>query len=102
MQKLIFSDLKKSIDDVFHDVQNFSLSHASFLLEERAEVSLIAKLGDDIAMRGFPDDIEAFEDVGVLQLGECFDLAIEHLPTDGIANPLHIDGLDGHCLVYIE
>lgn len=99
MEELIFSDFEKAIDNVSHDGQNFSLAHAAFLLEEGAEIALIAELSDDIAMRSLADDIEALEDIGVLQLGQCLNFAVQHLSTHCIPHSLHIDGLYCHCLV---
>ena len=101
MQELILSNLKETIDDVQHEGQDLCLAHPAFLLEDGAEIALIAKLSDDVAMGGFSDDIEALEDVGMFQLGQGLDLAIQHLSADGVAHAFHIDGLDGHCLIWV-
>lgn len=76
MQKLIVCHFKKSLHDVLHEDCNFFLRNFAFFLEERAEIPFVAELSDDIAMSGVPDDIVAFEDIGVFELSEGLNLAI--------------------------
>jgi hypothetical protein len=76
MQKLILCHFKKSLHDVLHEDRNFFLRNFAFFLEERAEIPFVAELSDDIAMSGVPDDIVAFEDIGVFELSEGLNLAI--------------------------
>ena len=68
MQELILSNLKKPIHDVTHEGQNLRFTHLASFLEDGAQIALIAKLSNDVAMRGLSDDIEALENVG------CFNL----------------------------
>jgi hypothetical protein len=76
MQKLVLSDFYVAIDNVLHKGKHLSFAHFSFFLEERAEIALLAVFGDDEAVGRFPNDIEAFEDVGVLEFGQGLDFAI--------------------------
>ena len=76
MQKLIISHLKKPLHDVLHEDCNFFLRNLAFFLEKGAEISFIAELGDDIAMCWVPDDVVAFEDIGVFEFSESLNLAI--------------------------
>ena len=102
MEELILADLEEAIYDILHDGQHVRLAHPAALLEKGAEVPLVAKLSDDIAVGGLSDDVEASKDVGVLQLGERFDLAVQHLAADSVTHALHVDGLDGHCFTCVE
>lgn len=99
MQELILSNLKKPIHDIAHEGQNLRFTHPASFLEDGAQIALIAKLSNDVAMRGLSDDIEALENVGMLQLGQGLNLAVQHLTADGITNAPHIDGLYRHCLI---
>jgi hypothetical protein len=101
MQELILSNLKKAIHDIAHEGQDLGFTHPASFLEDGAEIAFIAKLSNDVAMRGVSDDIEALENVGMLQLGERLNLAVQHLTADGIAHAPHIDGLYRHCLIYV-
>ncbi len=76
MQKLIIGHLEKALHDVLHEDCDFLLGDLAFLLEEGAEISLVAELGDDVAVGGIPDDIVALEDIRVFEFGESFNLAI--------------------------
>lgn len=76
MQEISLSDFNEAIDDIFHDFEHFWFSQSFFLFEDGAEVAFITKFSDDVAVRGFSDDVVAFEYVGMLEFGECFDLAI--------------------------
>jgi hypothetical protein len=76
VQKLVLGHLEEALHNMPHEHCNLLLGDLALLLEERAEVALVAELSDDVAMRGVPDDVVALEDVGVLQLGERFNLAI--------------------------
>lgn len=102
MQKLILADLDEPLHNIPHEAQHLPLAHPTLLLQQRAEIALVAELSDDIAMRSLSDDIEALEDIGMLQLGQGLDLAVQHLATDRITHALHIDGLNGHGLVCME
>ncbi len=101
MQELIFADLEEAVHDVTHEPQHFPLAHPAALLEEGAEVALVAELSDDIAVGGLTDDVEALEDIGMLQLGQGLDLTVQHLATDCVSHALHVDGLDGDCLIWV-
>lgn len=43
------------------------------------QVALTAEFGDYIAIVSSAEDVVAFEDVGVVQLLQCLDLALQHL-----------------------
>lgn len=76
VQKLVISHLKKSLHNVLHEDDNFFLRDFALFLEKWAKISLVAVLSDDIAMGWVPDDIVAFEDIGVFEFGESLNLAI--------------------------
>jgi len=76
VQKLVLADLNIAAHDVLHEGQDLVFWHFAPLLEEGAEISLLAVLSDDVAMGGLPDHIEASEYIGVLEPGEGLDLAI--------------------------
>lgn len=101
MQELILSNLKEAIYDIAHEVQDLRFTHPASFLEDGAEIAFIAKLSNDVAMRGLSDDIEALENVGMLQLGQGLNLAVQHLTADGIAHAPHVDGLYRHCLIWV-
>ena len=58
-----------------------------------------AEFRDDVAIGGLPDHFIASEDVGMFELGEGLDLAVEHLPADCILDSTHVDGLDSNCFI---
>ncbi len=76
MQELVFSDFEIPTNDVLHKGKDLVLCHFALLLEQRAEITLLTVFGDDVAVCGLADYIEAFEDVGVLEFGQGLDLAI--------------------------
>jgi hypothetical protein len=68
--------LDEATDDVFEQFEGFLFGDPSAFLEEAAEVALVAVLRDDVAVGGLSDHIEALQDVGVFDLGECLYFAI--------------------------
>lgn len=76
MQKFVISYFKKALYNVPHEDDNFFFSYFAFFLEKWAEISFVAELGDDIAMSRVPNDIVAFEYIGVFELRESLNLAI--------------------------
>ena len=76
MQKLIFSNFQEPINDIFHNGEDLSFVHSAFFLEQGAEIAFVTVLSNDIAMRSLSDDVEALEDVGMFEFGECLDFAI--------------------------
>lgn len=101
MQELILTDLHEPLHNIPHEAQDLALAHATLLLQQGAEIALVAELSDNIAMRGLADDIEALENVGMLQLGQGLDLAVQHFAADRVSHALHVDSLDGHGLVCV-
>lgn len=101
MQELILANLQEPLHDVAHEPHHLTLPHPSLLLEQGAEIALVAELSHDIAMRSLADDIEALENIGMPQLGEGLDLAVEHFAADRITHALHVDSLNGHGLVWM-
>lgn len=51
-------------------------------------------------MRRLSNDVEALEDVVVIECGKCLDLAVEHFATDGIFDSFHVDGFDGDDFIW--
>ncbi|CAM6002385.1 unnamed protein product [Sphagnum balticum] len=101
VQEVVLSDLEEPPDDVPHDACNFLFPDFASFLEDGAEISLVAKLGDDVAVGRLPDDIITFENVGVFQFGKCFNFALEHFSAGGVFDSLHVYGFDGDCFVYV-
>jgi hypothetical protein len=99
MQELILADLDEPLHNIPHEAHDLPLAHPTLLLQQRTEIALVAELSDDIAMRSLTDDIEALEDIGMLQLSQRLDLAVQHLATDRITHALHIDSLNGHGFI---
>ena len=97
-----FTHFDESTDDVFEEFEGLRFGNFAFLFDEFAEISLIAELSDDVTMWRFANNIEAFEDVGMIEGGEGLDFAVEHFPADGILDAFHIDGFDGNGLVWIK
>ena len=60
---------------------------------------MVTKLSNNVAMRWLSDDVEALEDVIVVEGGECLDFAIEHLTADGILDSFHVDGFNGYGFI---
>lgn len=76
MQKLILTDFQETINDIFHNSEDLSFIHSPLFLEQRAEITFITVLGNDIAMRSLSDDIETLQDVGMFEFGQGLDFAI--------------------------
>ncbi len=60
--------------DVGDNVVDFPLLELVLFLDPPLEVSLVAQLGDDVAVSIAGEDLEAVEHVGVVHLLEHFDL----------------------------
>lgn len=69
MQVATLGHFYESSNDVLHDLEDFLFADSSSLFEEATEISLIAVLCDDVAMRGLAYYIKALQNVGVLDLG---------------------------------
>jgi hypothetical protein len=76
MQIFVFSYLQEPINDVLHYRTNLIFRHTPFLFQKGAEITFVAKFGNNIAMGRFPDDVKAFEDIGMFEFGKSFNLAI--------------------------
>jgi hypothetical protein len=99
MKESSFAHFDESTDDIFEDFEGLRFGHSAFFFYEFAEISLITELSDDVTVGRFANNIEAFEDVGMIEGGEGLDFAVEHFAADGIFDAFHIDGLDGDGLV---
>lgn len=76
VQELLLRHLHEAPDDVLRQPQHFRLGQPALLLQEGAQVALVAVLRQDVAVRGLPDHLEALEDVGVLQTRQRLDFAL--------------------------
>lgn len=89
-------DFHKPRHNISEHPECLLLAESPFLLNEPTQVALVAVLGDDVAVRGFPDNIHTLEHILMLDGLECFYLAFQHFAADGILDALHVDCLDGH------
>jgi hypothetical protein len=71
-----FCHLDESCYDILHDLEHFLLADSSPLLQEAAQIALIAELSDDEAVGSFPHHVVALKDIGMLDLSQSLDLAI--------------------------
>ena len=76
VQEVPLSHLDKPADDVLGQLEHLGLSEFAALLEQPAEVALVAVLSDDVAVGGLAHHIVAPQDVGVFEAGQRLDLAI--------------------------
>ena len=86
-------------DKLSYDGQRVLLQQFLSLFEQVFEVSLVAKLSDDVAIIGGAEDVVALEDVGVVESLECLDLSLEHLLLGLALDGADVDHLDGYFLL---
>jgi hypothetical protein len=102
VQESFLGYLQEPAHDVPRQPQNLPFRQLTPAFEQSRKIALVAVLRDDVAVALFPDHIVTFEDVGVSELAESLDFAIEHFPAGRIAHAFHVDGLNRHCIVCIE
>ena len=102
MEEAALRNVNESANDVLGEFKGFVLGQSLLFLDESPKVASFTQISDDVAGGCFPDNIEAFENIGMLEFGECLYLAIEHFPAGGIFDSFHIDNLDGHSLIYVN
>lgn len=76
MQIAALGHFNKAGNNVLHDLKDFLFSESPALLEEAAEVALIAVLGNNVAVGCLADDVVTLQDIGVFNLGERLDLTV--------------------------
>ena len=101
MKEAIFCQMDEAGNNIFDELEDLLFLDSFTLLEVLAQISIIAVFSDDVAVRGFADDIKTFENIGVFQLGKGLDLAIQHFSADSVLDALHVDGLNCDGLVWI-
>jgi hypothetical protein len=99
MQEAFLTDLNESGNNVLQEFDSFFLSESSLFLDKSAEIALIAKLGNNVAMWSFPNDIETLENIMMFDGSECFNFTIKHFSANGIFYSFHVDGLDRHNFI---
>ena len=99
VQKSFGCDLDESADNVFGIFKCFFFRQSSPFLEESTEVSFIAVLGDNVAVRCFSDHIKAPEYILMFEFGKSLDFAIQHFSAGCIFNSFHVDSFDGYGLI---
>ena len=63
------------------------------------EISLIAELGDDVAIIGSTENIVAFKYVGMVQLFEGFNFSLKHFLFRFVLDGPNVDNFDCHFLL---
>jgi len=72
MEESFFAHFDESTDNILEDFDRFCLGHSAFFLDKFAQIALITEFGDNVTMRNLSDDIEAFEDVSMVQSCKSF------------------------------
>ena len=96
MKKAAFSDHSESVDDVSEDRDGFWLWEFVPFLEQVFEISLVAELGDDIAIILGTVDVEALHNILVVEFFERIDFPLEHLLLGSVPDGPEVDDLDAH------
>lgn len=73
---MVLADLEIAVNNIFHNGQSLTFRNSFAFLEVGTEIALRAQFCDDVAVSCLADHLIAPENVGVLQFGECLDLAI--------------------------
>ena len=76
VEEVTLRHLDEPAHNVFGQLEDIALRHPALLLEGNTQIPLITVFSDDIAMRCFPDDIIATQNIGMLQTSQRLDLAI--------------------------
>ena len=70
---VLLSEVEKTLEDVSDDGGRLVLVKVAVLPETRLEVSLVAELGDDVAVAVAGENLKALEHIGVTQFFEDVD-----------------------------
>jgi hypothetical protein len=99
VEKPIFCDINIPHEELPDDGERVLLCKLFPLLEEVFEISLVAELSDDVAVVGSAEDVVALEDVGVVQLLQRLDFALQHALLGLALDGPDVDDLHRHSLL---
>lgn len=100
MHDALSVNLHVTSDDLFEIINGLGLRHA-LLLDELAEVTILAELRDDVGVVLGSMNVEELDDVVTATDSlQTFNLGLKQHLMDVIVDACHIDGLDGYRAVY--